>query len=122
MWAAGGDAVVDMQRRDVGGHDKIVEAVWTAMLAAAVPPWRLIETLEGEPDELVWAVCADRKNRQGQPEPIPMVWAVRLLRLQMDPKQQTPHHLDFGATHWMPLDDFPLPPAKGGQPVPSGAV
>jgi hypothetical protein len=36
MWAAAGDAVVALQHRGVGHHDKIIEAVWQAMLSEAV--------------------------------------------------------------------------------------
>jgi len=35
MWAASGDAVCDLQRRHIGNHDKITEAVWQAAFGAA---------------------------------------------------------------------------------------
>lgn len=38
MWAAAGTAVCNLQRRGVGHHDAISEAVWAAMIAAASPP------------------------------------------------------------------------------------
>lgn len=35
MWAAAGDAIVDLQARGVGHHDRITEAVFEALVKAA---------------------------------------------------------------------------------------
>jgi hypothetical protein len=37
MWAAAGTAVVRLQERNIGHHDSISDAVWSAMIAAAPP-------------------------------------------------------------------------------------
>jgi 2-keto-4-pentenoate hydratase len=36
MWVAAGDAVVSLQTRNIGHHDRISEAVWEAMVQAAL--------------------------------------------------------------------------------------
>jgi hypothetical protein len=38
MWAAAGDAVVELQARGVGNHDKITEAVFEALVRTAPKP------------------------------------------------------------------------------------
>lgn len=79
--------------------DDLSARVWAAMIAAAPQPpapvtWRRIESLPT--NGLLLAVTADGRM---------MIWEASILANAFNSK--TPNHLQFPATHWMPLPEPP---------------
>lgn len=89
-----------------GGWDAF-EAGYRAALRARqdAPGWRPIETAPKD-DALILAGCpADEEFPEGRV----MIWKGSILSRNLsDP---TPRHLQFPATHWMPIPASPQPPA-----------
>lgn len=101
MWAAGGDAVVGYKQRH---HDKVVEEIWSAMIAACLPAapvapadgWQGIETAPKDGTHfLAYEDTGDIFRAAYHREGYLMCWGSQ-------PVVQTPE-----PTHWMPLPAAP---------------
>lgn len=65
MWAAMGDAICDLQRRYIGNHDKISEAVWAAGVSAS-PDVQPVGSLRDAAKALIAGMSSTYRARNGR--------------------------------------------------------